>query len=93
MEVVNINDLQDGDSILVPGTGPNETCIAEILTIVPDGLILLRESEELDYEPQDPNCIIRINKAGEKTAVIVLSNSIRLGLSSKWRKRFAKLID
>lgn len=92
MEVVNINDLQDGDSILVPGTGPDETCIVEILTIV-EGLILFKESEELDYEPQDPNCIIRINKAGEKTAVIVLSNSIRLGLSSKWRKRFAKLID
>lgn len=88
MDIVTIKELNIGDTILAAGELPNQTLIAEVDSITKQGVIKLKGVIELYYDPLDENKIIRISEVDENRGVLILSHSIRLGISKIWKDTF-----
>ena len=88
MDIVTIKELNTGDTILAAGELPNQTMVAEVDLITKQGVIKLKGLPELYYDPLDENKIIRISKVDENRGLLILSHSILLGLSQRWKHVF-----
>lgn len=87
MEITNIENLKNGDIILIEaGAGINVVTVET----VDSGLIIPVEFGGKDILPEDPEQIVRLGTIEEKPTLIVMSQDISLGLSESWIKNFFK---
>lgn len=61
MELVEINELEEGDVILIEGQEEGEIYVVTVKEVY-DELIIPAELGGLDYSPPNPYSIIRLNR-------------------------------
>lgn len=87
IEITSVDQLKEGDTILIEGMEDSEVLVVEVESI--DGnLIIPKGLGGLDYCPEDPESIIRIGRKKEEPTVTPISQKLHFKLTKEWQQIF-----
>lgn len=87
IEITSVDQLKEGDTILIDGMKDSEVIIVEVESI--DGnLIIPKGLGGLDYCPEDPECIVRIGRNAEEPTITPISQKLHFKLTKEWQQIF-----